>query len=135
MGEDVADLADGVGAAAGRDHAVEDGRLGRRDGEVLAVGGAREGLRRLADEGAGDDAADAQRVHDLGGDAADLVEAVEAEMRLVGGDLQHAVGGGVEDGLARADVLLAEVVDDRHARGVGVAEGAGEAARARSAGR
>ena len=44
VGEDVADLADGVGAAAGRDHPVEDGRLGRRDGEVLAVGGAREGL-------------------------------------------------------------------------------------------
>ena len=48
-------------------------------------------------------------------------------MGLVGGDLQHAVGGGVEDRLARPDVLLAEGVHDRHARGVGVAEGAGEA--------
>ena len=68
----------------------------------------REGLRRLAEEGPGDDPADAQRVDDLGGDAADLVEALEAEMRLVRGDLQHAVGGGVEDRLAGADVLLAE---------------------------
>ena len=102
VGEDVADLADGVGAAAGRDHPVEQRRLGRRDGEVAAVGGAGEGRGGLADERAGDDAADPQRMHDLGGDAADLVEALEAEMRLVRGDLQHAVGGGVEDRLAGA---------------------------------
>ena len=82
---------------------------------------------RLADEGPGDHPADAQRVDDLGGDAADLVEPVEAEMRLVRGDLQHAVGGGVEDRLAAGDMLEAEVVDHRHAGGMRVAERAGQA--------
>ena len=64
-----------------------------------------------------------------------LVEPIEAEVRLVRGDLQHAVGRGVEDRLAGADVLLAEVVQHRHARRMGVAEGAAAGRRARSAAR
>ena len=47
-------------------------------------------VARLADEGAGDDAADLQRRGQLEGDLADLVEPLEAEMRLVRGDLEHA---------------------------------------------
>ena len=48
-------------------------------------------------------------------------------MGLVRGDLQHAVGGGVEDRLAAGDMLDAEVVDHRHAGGMRVAERAGQA--------
>ena len=117
----------GVGPTAGGDHPVEERRFGRRDGEVLAVRGTDEGAGGLADEGAGDDPADAERVDDLGADAADLVEPIEAEVRLVRGDLQHAVGGGVEDRLAGGDVLLAEGVQHRHAGGMRVAERTGEA--------
>ena len=115
-----------VGAAAGGDDAVEDRRLRRRDREVLAVGGAREALRRLAGERPRDHPPDPQRMHDLRGDPADLEQPLEPEMRLVRRDLQHAVGRGVEDRLARRDVLDAEVADHRHARGMRVAERAGQ---------
>ena len=49
-------------------------------------------------------------------------------MLLVRGDLEDAVDRGVADRLAGADVLLAELVDDRGARGVAVAEDAGQLA-------
>ena len=51
--------------AAARDQPVEQGRLGRRDGVVAAVGGALEGGGGLADEGPGDDPADVQRIDQL----------------------------------------------------------------------
>ncbi len=48
-------------------------------------------------------------------------------MRLVGGDLEDRIGGGVADRLAGADMLLAEARDDLGAGGVAVAEYAGQA--------
>ena len=57
-------------------------------------------------------------------DLAHLVEPLQPEMGLVRGDLEHRVGRGVADRLAGPDVLLAERLDDRHARGVLVAEDA-----------
>ena len=62
--------------------AIEQRRLGRRDGEVAAIAGALEGVGGLADEGPGDDAADHQRRGQLERRLADLVEPLEAEMRL-----------------------------------------------------
>ena len=48
-------------------------------------------------------------------------------MFLVRGDLEHRIGRGVDDGLAGGDVLLAQARDDLGARGVAVAEHAGQA--------
>ncbi len=128
VGEDVADLADGHDGAAGLGATVEDVAVGRRDGEVLPVGRALERAAALADEGAGDDAADHQRIDDTAADAAEVVEPLQSEMRLVRGDLQHAVDRGVEDRLAGADALLAEILDDRRSRSVTIAEDAGQSA-------
>lgn len=83
----------------------------------MAVRGALEGGGVVADEGAGDDARDAQGVEEGASLFADAVEAVEAEMVFVGGDLKDTVGGGVDDGEAGADVIHAEAGDDLGAAG------------------
>ena len=94
----------------------------------LRFGGAGEGRGGLADEGPGDDAADAQRVDDLRGDAAGPRRAGRgrsaARARRSAARCRPRCRGSA---WPVRDVLLAEGVDDRHARGVGVAEGAGEA--------
>ena len=82
MGEDIADLADGDHRPAGGGQRVEQSRRRWRDRVVLAMAGADEGLRRLAEEGPGDHAADVERVGQLACHAADLVETVETEMLL-----------------------------------------------------
>ena len=89
------------------------------------IGGSAEGRGCLANEGAGDDPSDIQRINVPPRDRAELVEPLQAEMGLVGGDLQDAVGGGVEDRLAGGDALLAQLGDDRRPGGVAVAENAG----------
>ena len=128
MGEDVADLADADHPPPGRDQPVEQRRLRRRHGVVAAVGGAAEIAARLADEGPRDHPADVERIDEPAGDLADLVEPLEAEGALMRGDLEDRVGRGVADRLAGPDVLLAELGDDLGARGMLVAEDAGELA-------
>ena len=77
----------------------------------------------LADERPRDHAADGVLAgEDLAGDPACLVELLERDRRLVGGDLEDGVGGGVDDPLAGLLVLLAELLDDLRTRRVLVAE-------------
>src|SRR6185437_11835423 len=121
MRENVTDLADRHHAAALRLEAVEQCRRRRRHGEIAAAGGAAEGAGH-ADKGPRDDAPNAIGLDQLAGDAADRVEALEAECLLVPGDLEDAVGRGVGDRLPGGEMLGAELVDDRRARGVTVAE-------------
>ncbi len=63
MGEDIADLADADDATAATVEAIEERRLPRRhsNGRVPIVG-ADEILRRLAEEGSGNDAPDTERI-------------------------------------------------------------------------
>ena len=96
----------------------------RRNREILAVGGAGEIGGGAADERPGDDAADRQRIAQAPRDAAEVVEPLEPERLLMRGDLEHRVGRGVADRLAAPHVRLAELGDDRGARGVAVAENA-----------
>ena len=124
MGEDVADLADGDDLAAMRDHPVEQGRLGRRHGKILAVRRAAEGLAGLADERPGDHAADMQRVAQVPHHLAEIIEALEPEMLLMRGDLQNGVDGSVADRHAGPDMLLAEILDHRGSRRVAIGEDA-----------
>ncbi len=125
MGENVADFPDSMDGAAILDQSVEKGGRRRRGGIVAAVAGALEVGRRLADEGAGDHASDVVVVDEAAGDLADLVKAFEAEMGLVGRNLVDAVGRGVDDGLAAADVLLAEFGNDGGAGGMAVPQDTG----------
>ncbi len=130
MGEDVVDLADRDDRPPGIVGAVQQRRLGRQYGVILAVAGALEIGGRFADEGPGDHAADhgiAHRAVENGaGDLAHLVEPLQPEMPFMRGDLQHGIRGGVADRLAGADVLRAKLGDDVRARGMLVAENAGQ---------
>ena len=130
MGEDVGDLADGDDGASGCRGVIEQGGAGRLHGEVAAVGGAREGGRVAADERPRYDAPDVQRIGKLTRDGAHLVKAIQAEGRLMGGDLDDGVDGGVDDGLAGGEVLGAQRLDDLDARGVAIAENARQPATA-----
>src|SRR5688500_16968683 len=128
MGEDVADLADGDHGAAGFAQRVEDG-VGRwRRGEILAIAGALETTFGRADEGPGGGANDLVVVAEFAPDLAEIVEPLQPEGFLVGRDLQHAVDGGVDDGLAGAQMLYGEFLDDGRAGSMLVAENAGKIA-------
>ena len=130
VGEDVGDLADGDDGASGCRGMIEQGGARRLDGEVAAVGGAREGGRVAADERPRYDAPDVQRIGKLTRDGAHLVKAIQAEGRLMGSDLDDGVDGGVDDGLAGSEVLSAQRLDDLDAGGVAIAENARQAATA-----
>ena len=114
-GEHLPDLADGVGRDAVGLQLLQVGAPGRRQREVLA---ALRALERpgLAPERARDHAADGVlALHDLARDGAGGVELGGRALVDVRGDLQHRVGGRVDDQVAGLQVLLAEVVDHRGA--------------------
>ena len=81
------------------------------EGEVLAVVGADVAPRR-PDERARDDPRHAPGVEQPPRGAAPGVERLERHRPLVRGDLEDRVGRGVDDGLAGALVLLAQLPDD-----------------------
>ena len=121
--EQVRDLPD-------RDHrhtsvrqAVEQRWLGRRHRVVVPVRRAHVRARR-PDKRPGDHAANAKAVDDdaVGG-LAHPVQLGHWHDVLVRGNLEHAVGGGVNDGLAGGDVRVAEPLDDLGARRDLVAQG------------
>src|SRR5690606_25392700 len=92
---DVRDLADGEDLPSRLFHAIEQRRLRRGNGEVAAVAGALESVPGFAGKGTRDDAADLHGLGEFEGDLADAVEPLEAEMGLVGGDLEHRIDRGV----------------------------------------
>src|SRR5438034_4529598 len=121
-GEDVPDLPDAVDGVPGVAKVREVVRSRGLEREVVAI---RRPLvvAGLADERPGDDAAD--RVpsgQDLARDATTVVELLERDRLLVGGDLEHGVGRRVDDPLACLLVLLAELLDDLGPRSRLVAE-------------
>ena len=110
--EDVVDLAHGDGVEARVLEGVEHRLLRRLQREVVAVGGAGV-VAAAADEGTGDDAAHAVlAAQDLPGNAAVFVELLHGDHVLMGGDLEHGVGGGVDDQIPGPHVLVAVFVDD-----------------------
>src|SRR5438552_1552949 len=124
MSEDVADLADGDDLAAALRQPVEQGRFRRRNRIVAAVVGAQEGGSCLAHERPRDHPPDLERIDQPAHRQAKLVKSLQAEMRLVRGDLQYRVYRGVTDRLAGADVLLAEALDDPGSGRMAIAEDA-----------
>ena len=84
---------------------------------VVAVGGPFERAGR-ADERTRDDAPDTKSpARQVEGNLADAVQLRDGNHVLMGGDLKDAVGGRVDNRLARPDVLLTEPVDDLGAGG------------------
>ncbi len=126
MGEDVADLADRDQRPPSAGQDVEKRVVRRGRGKILAVAGAGEAVSGEPTKGRAMTRPMLQRIAQAARDAADLIEALQPEHLLMRGDLEHAVDRGVADGLAGADVLGAELVDDGGAGGVLVAENAGQ---------
>ena len=106
------------------DQPVEQRRSGGGTAKVAPVGRALEAGRGFADERPRDHPADIQRIDQFAHDLAKLVEPIEAEMRLMRGDLDDGIGRGVADRLAGPDMLFAEPLDDFGAGRVAVAEDA-----------
>jgi len=87
----------------------------------VAVAGAAV-VAVLAQERTRDHAADIVWLDQLEGRFAHGVQALQAEVFFVGGDLHHRVARGIDDDLAGGDMLVAVLVDDVGARGVTVAQ-------------
>ena len=114
--EDVADLADPVHLHPRVTHEREVVRPPRFEGEVVPIRRAFVVAGR-ADERTCDHASDRVLAReDLTRDAAAVVELVERNRLFVRGDLEHRVGRRVDDPLARALVLLAQLLDDLRPR-------------------
>src|SRR6185503_20771163 len=91
--EEVFYLADTDDRVSGRFHLVHDRCLKRFERKVPAIRCARE-VPWLADEGAGNHPADTHATTDeIEGDAADAVQLVDGNHRLMSGDLKHGVRG------------------------------------------
>src|SRR5690606_8862902 len=125
-GEDVGDLPHRVDSQAGLLEPVEEGRTGRGEAEVPPVGGAPVDLPDpvgpLFGEGPqerpGDHPADGVlALEDFPRDLAHAVELLEGDHLFVGRDLEDAVRGGVDDGRARPDMLVPQLLDDDRPRG------------------
>src|SRR5581483_9101931 len=67
-------------------------------------------------------ASDAEAIEQFARDFADAIQALQTETALVRGDLEHAVGRGVADRLAGAQMFFAEFLDDLRAGCVTIAE-------------
>ena len=122
LGIDVGDLADGDHLATRLLHVVQHGRRRRQHGVVVAVAGALEVALAAAHERTRDDAADVVGLQQLAHDVAQLIELLEAIGLFVAGNLEHGVGRGVEDRLAGAHVLFAQIVQHLGTGGVAVAQ-------------
>src|SRR5207249_766363 len=76
-----------------------------------------------SDEGTGDHPADAElQARDLVPDPADAIQLLEGDDPLVGRDLEDAILRRVDDRMASAQMLFAELLQDLRARGGRVAE-------------
>src|SRR5208283_60327 len=89
---------------------VEEHGLRRLDGVIVAAFGAAE-ISSRAGEGAGDYSANAiGAVEKFSGDFADAIKIGDRDYVFVRGDLENAVAGGVNDGVAGAHVFCAELL-------------------------
>ena len=115
-GEQVRDLADRRDLVALRDQPIEQRLADRRHRVIVTIRCALERARQ-ADERPRDHAPQAQALDaNVVGRLAPLVELRHGHDAFVRGDLEHAVGGRVDDREAGLHVLGTELVDDRGAR-------------------
>ena len=106
-GENVKDLSHGNGGKSRLLDGVEHGLRRRLQGEVVAVGGAAV-VPGGAHKGSGNDAPHAVLALELlPGDAAVPVELLQRHHFLVGGNLEDGIGGGIDDQISGAHVLVA----------------------------
>ena len=126
VGVDVGDLANRHHFTAGLSQLLQHGGAGRLNAVVAAIAGAGKAFAVVADERAGDDAANVVRLQQFAYGFAQGVEALQAKMLFVGGNLEHGVCRGVDDRLAALDMLFTQAGNDLGARSVAVTDYAGQ---------
>ncbi len=110
--KNVEDFADAVDLDLSVVELIEQHAFGRGNGVIVAVGRARE-RARLPDKRTRDHAAHFVRAaQNITRDFADLVKLPERNHFFVRGDLEDAVGRGVDDRRAGAHVFFAQFLDD-----------------------
>ena len=115
--KDIVDLAHSDHVLTGILQQIQHGGAGRLQAQVVAVGGAVEGVRAVAKEGAGDHAAHAVLAFEhFPGDLTVAVQLLHRHKLLVGGHLKNAVGAGVHDEGVFPHGLLAVVLQHLRAR-------------------
>ena len=112
----VGDLANADDFTTGFDELVQHGRLVWWRCQVTAVTGANIGLRTVADKWPRDYASDVVVIDKLTGYVAKVVQPLQPERFFVGRNLEHTVGGRVNDRLTALHMLVTELGDDRRAR-------------------
>ena len=118
-GKDIVDLAHADGVQPGLLQHIQHGVPGGRDGIVMAAGGAAEIVGAGALKGAGDDTAHGVLAGEhFPGNLAVAIKLLHRHNGLVGGDLEYAVGAGVDDQLAGAQMLF-PVIPDHIGAGIG----------------
>ena len=109
--ENIENLAHAVNRNAAPGQAIEQHARGRRHGVIVAIRGAREMAGR-AQKRARDHAAHFRRTaQNIARRLADLIQLPQRDNLFVRRHLEHAVGGGVHDGRARAHVLGAQFLE------------------------
>ena len=126
MSEDIANLANRNNCVAGAAGPLQNIALRRRHGEILAIAGARKVLAARAEERTRDHAPDLQGIAQPARNPAKIIKALKSESLLMGGDLEHRVGGRVADRRQRSQVLFAVVLDHCGARSMAIGENSGE---------
>ena len=118
--KDIVDLAHGDHILTGILQQIQHGGAGRLQAQVVAVGGAVEGIRAVAKEGAGDHTTHTVlALEHFPGDLAVAVQFLHRHKLLVGGHLKNAVGAGIDDEGVFPHGLLAVVLQHLRA-GIGL---------------
>ena len=118
-GKNIMDFAHGKAVQSCRLHRVQHGLGGRLQRKIVAVGGTAEPFFGISHERTGDHTAHAVPApQNLPGLAAGIVQLIQRNHVLVGGNLKYGVGGGVDNPLAGFHVLFA-VVPDHIRAGIG----------------
>ena len=116
VGDNVAYLSHRNNAFARLFNSVEHGFFGRNKGKIVSVRGALK-IGIFPDKGAGDDPAHGVFPHkNFSGNSAVFIKLFGRNKALVGGDLENAVGRGIDNKLARFKMLAAEVLYNLRSR-------------------
>ena len=118
VGENIGDLPHRIHVAPRRHQFIQQRVLVGRHRVIVTVGRYPLKILRLgAHKRTGDDPGNLIGLHQFKTQLAEIIQPFQAEALLVAGDLQHAVRRRIDDGLAGAHMLLAQLFDDLRTAG------------------
>ena len=122
VGKDVLNLSHADTGQTGFLHRVRQGSSAGRQGEIPPVAGA-DKMSGGSHERPGDHPSDAQvPLQHVPGDPAELIQLLRREQLLMAGNLEHAVGAGIDDGRAVPQMGFPQLLQNHRARSRFVAD-------------